>query len=63
MGEQGHVGEILQMTAEGRNIKVLLDIGVPLRALLSKDEARRLGVMVCEKVRVFVDPEAVEPAG
>ncbi|PTN37837.1 ABC transporter ATP-binding protein [Desulfonatronum sp. SC1] len=61
--EQGHVGEILQMTAEGRNIKVLLDIGVPLRTLLSKDDARRLGVMVGEKVRVRIDPEAIELAG
>ncbi|GAB6057507.1 ABC transporter ATP-binding protein [Desulfonatronum parangueonense] len=62
-GGQGHVGEILQMTAEGPNIKVLLDIGVPLRTLLSKDEARRLGVMVGEKVRVLVDPDALELAG
>ena len=60
---QGHVGEILQMTAEGPNIKVLLDIGVPLRTLLSKDEARHLGVMVGEKVRVRIDPEAIELAG
>ncbi|WP_051822229.1 ABC transporter ATP-binding protein [Desulfonatronum thiodismutans] len=63
MAEQGHVGEILQMTAEGPNIKVLVDIGVPLRSILSKDEVRRLGVMVGDKVRVLVDPEAVEVAG
>ncbi|SDB41209.1 tungstate transport system ATP-binding protein [Desulfonatronum thiosulfatophilum] len=60
--EQGHVGEILQMTAEGPNIKVLLDIGVPLRTLLSKDEARHLDAMVGEKVRVRIDPEAIELA-
>lgn len=62
LSEQGHVGEILQMTAEGPNIKVLLDIGVPLRTLLSKDEARHLGVMVGDKVRVRIDPEAIELA-
>ncbi|SMP52537.1 tungstate transport system ATP-binding protein [Desulfonatronum zhilinae] len=60
--EQGHVGEVLQMTAEGPNIKVLLDIGVPLRTLLSKGEARHLGVMVGDKVRVRIDPEAIELA-
>jgi tungstate transport system ATP-binding protein len=59
---QGHVGEILQMTAEGPNIKVLLDIGAPLRTLLSKDEAKLLGAMVGEKVRVRIDPEAIELA-
>ncbi|WP_052812855.1 ABC transporter ATP-binding protein [Desulfonatronum thioautotrophicum] len=61
--DQGHVGDILQMTAEGPNVKVLVDIGVPLRGILSKDEARRLGVMVGDKVRVRVDPEALELAG
>ena len=60
---QGYVGEILQMTAEGPNIKVLLDIGVPLRTLLSKEDARHLGVMVGDKVRVRIDPEAIELAG
>ncbi|PTN37867.1 hypothetical protein C6366_04895 [Desulfonatronum sp. SC1] len=60
MAEQGHVGEILQMTVEGPNIMVLVDIGVLLRSITSKDEARRLGVMVGDKVRVLVDPEALE---
>ncbi len=60
---QGYVGEILQMTAEGPNIKVLLDIGAPLRTLLSKDDARRLGAMVGEKVHVHIDSKAIELAG
>lgn len=53
----------MQMTAEGPNIKVLLDIGAPLRTLLSKDEARRLGVMVGDNVSVRIDPKAIELAG
>jgi tungstate transport system ATP-binding protein len=61
--KRGHVGEILQMTAEGPKIKMLVDIGVPLRSILSKDEVRRLGIMVGDKVRVLVDPEALELAG
>lgn len=59
----GHVGEILQMAAEGEDIRVLVDIGVTIRTLLTKNEAKRLGTMVGEKVRVLIDPQAVELAG
>ena len=55
-------GRVLQMTAEGEHVKVLLDVGMPLRTLMTRDEAARSGIMVCDQVRVAIDPEAVQVA-
>ncbi len=62
MSLQDHVGEVVQMTAEGPNIKVLLDMGVTVRAVLSKEEIKRVRVMVGDRVRVVFGQGAVEPA-
>jgi tungstate transport system ATP-binding protein len=53
-------GEVLQMTAEGENIKVLLDVGVPLRTLLTRDQAKSFGILVGDQVQVVIQPDAVE---
>lgn len=55
-----HSGRILQMTAEGEHIKVLLDIGVPLRTLSTREEAAELGVLVGDKVFVQIGPDSAQ---
>jgi tungstate transport system ATP-binding protein len=53
-------GRVLQMTAEGNHIKVLLDIGVPVRSLLSREEAVQSGILVGDEVHVSIDPDAMQ---
>ncbi len=52
--------EIIQMTAEGDYIKVLLDMGVPIRALLSREEARLSRFLVGDRVHVAFEDGAVQ---
>lgn len=55
-------GQVLQMTAEGEHVKILLDVGMPLRTLVTREEAVRLGIVVGDQVQVAIDPEAVQVA-
>jgi tungstate transport system ATP-binding protein len=54
-------GKVLQMTAEGGQIKVLLDIGFPLRAVISRQEAAASGIMAGDEVRVNFEAGAAQP--
>jgi len=45
-------GTVLQMTAEGEHIKVLLDVGVPLRTIMSRKKAVESGIFVGDEVKV-----------
>jgi tungstate transport system ATP-binding protein len=51
-------GRVLQMTAEGGHIKVLLDAGVPLRTIMTRQEAVESGIFVGDQVRIEFDPDA-----
>ncbi|HDQ40243.1 MAG TPA: ATP-binding cassette domain-containing protein [Desulfonatronum sp.] len=53
-------GRVLQMTAEGEQIKILLDIGVPVRTLLSRKEAVQSGILVGDEVQVAIDSGATQ---
>ncbi|MFO7685868.1 MAG: ATP-binding cassette domain-containing protein [Desulfobacterales bacterium] len=53
-------GRVLQMTAEGDRIKVLLDVGVLLRTLLSREETVRSGILVGDQVHVGFAPDAAQ---
>lgn len=53
-------GTVLQMTAEAEHIKVLLDVGVPLRTILTRKEAVASGIFVGDKVKVGFKPGAVQ---
>jgi len=53
-------GTVLQMTAEGEHIKVLLDVGVPLRTILTRKEAVESGIFVGDKVNVGFAPGAAQ---
>lgn len=51
-------GLVLQMTSEGGHIKVLLDVGVPLRTIMTRQEAVESKIFVGDEVRVEFDPDA-----
>lgn len=55
-----HSGRVLQMTLEGDAVKLHVDIGIPLKTVLSRDEAVNSGIMVGDTVRVAIDPEAIQ---
>jgi len=44
--------KVLQMTAEGEHIKVLLDAGFPLRSIISRKEAVDSGIFVGDEVKI-----------
>ena len=45
-------GKVLQMTSEGDHIRTLLDVGVPIRAIMSRKEAVESGIFVGDEVKV-----------
>jgi tungstate transport system ATP-binding protein len=45
-------GKLLQMTSDGEHIKALLDVGVPIRAIISRKEAAKSGIIVGDEVKV-----------
>jgi tungstate transport system ATP-binding protein len=51
-------GRLLQMTSDGKHIKALLDVGVPIRAIISRKEAAESGVFVGDEVKVGFEAEA-----
>ncbi|MCB2217212.1 ABC transporter ATP-binding protein [Desulfofustis glycolicus] len=55
-----HSGRVLQMTLEGDAVKLHVDIGIPLKTVLSRDEAVDSGIMVGDTVRVAIDPDAIQ---
>ncbi len=59
---QLYPGKVLQMTAEDRQIKVLLDIGFPIRSIIKRQEALESGILAGDDVLVGFDPGAAQPA-
>ncbi len=51
-------GTVLQMTAEDGHIRVLLDAGVPLRTIMTRQEAVESRIFVGDQVRVEFAPDA-----
>ncbi|RQD79156.1 ABC transporter ATP-binding protein [Desulfonatronospira sp. MSAO_Bac3] len=58
--EQVVPGRVLQMTDEGGQIRVLLDIGFPIRSLVSREDIARSGILVGDEVYVGVEAGAVD---
>ncbi len=53
-------GSVLQMTSEGGHIKILLDVGVPLRTIMTRQEAVESGIFVGDEVMVGFAPDAAQ---
>jgi tungstate transport system ATP-binding protein len=54
-------GRVLQLAAEGEDILALVDIGVTVKAILSRQEVLQLGILAGDQVRVAIAPDAVVP--
>ncbi|WP_051617359.1 ABC transporter ATP-binding protein [Desulfonatronovibrio hydrogenovorans] len=55
-----HTGKIQQMTAEDNQIKVLLDVGFPIRTILTPQDVADKRFLVGDEVRVEFEEGAVE---
>ena len=53
-------GRVLQITGEGRFVRVLVDVGIPLSLLLSAEAYRVDPFLIGDEIRVLCPPEAVE---
>jgi tungstate transport system ATP-binding protein len=53
-------GKLLQMTSDGEHIKALLDVGVPIRLIISRKEAVESGIFVGDEVKVGFEAGAVQ---
>ncbi len=63
MSANGFVpGTVLQMTAEDDQIKVLMDIGFPIRSVMTRQEAAESGILVGDEVMVGFDSDAAQLA-
>jgi tungstate transport system ATP-binding protein len=52
---------VLQLAAEGEDILALVDIGVIVRTILSRQDVLQLGILAGDQVRVAIAPDAVVP--
>lgn len=55
-------GKVLQMTAEGEHIKVLTDIGFPIRSVMTRQSLVEWEILAGDEVMVGFDPGAIQPA-
>ncbi len=53
-------GEIIQLTVDGDHVKILLDIGVPIRTFLPGRHFKQLRFLVGERVKVAFEKGAVK---
>jgi tungstate transport system ATP-binding protein len=53
-------GRLLQMTSDGEHIKALLDVGVLIRAIISRKEAVESGIFVGDEVRLGFEAGAAQ---
>ena len=51
-------GRVLQMTSDGDHIKALLDVGIPIRTIMSRDDVIESGIVVGDEVKVAFEPGA-----
>ncbi|MBE0583280.1 MAG: ATP-binding cassette domain-containing protein [Desulfofustis sp.] len=55
-----HAGRVMQMTLEGDAVKLHVDIGMPIKTVMSREEAVNSRIMVGDRVQVEIDPEAIQ---
>jgi tungstate transport system ATP-binding protein len=52
-------GTVVQMTADGDSLSLLLDIGIALRTIMQKQKATESKILVGDQVKVVFSPKAV----
>jgi tungstate transport system ATP-binding protein len=61
-GETTYPARVVQMTAEGERIKLLLDLGISLQALSTREAVAASGIMAGDRVQVAFQPGAIQLA-
>lgn len=51
---------VQQMTVEGNSVKVLLDVGVPLKTIVPHERVAADRILVGDRVQVVIDPQTVQ---
>ena len=59
-GDHGFVGRVIQLTDEGGDVRVLVDIGIPISVLLGKKEYKQAPILTGERVALVCPPESIE---
>jgi tungstate transport system ATP-binding protein len=58
--ENGFVGQVLQLTDEGGDVRALIDIGIPISVLLERNIYRKAPVLTGDRVFVICPPQSIE---
>jgi tungstate transport system ATP-binding protein len=62
-GKQGNHtldGRVIQLTDEGDDVRVLVDIGVPISAFLSREAYKQTRILAGDTVALVCPPESIE---
>jgi tungstate transport system ATP-binding protein len=54
------VGQVIQLTDEGGDVRVLIDIGIPISVLVERETYKRAAVLTGDRVLVICPPESIE---
>ncbi len=60
VGDNRFIGKVLQLTDEGRDVRVLVDIGIPVSVLLEREVYKRAPILTGDRVAVICPPESIE---
>jgi tungstate transport system ATP-binding protein len=59
-GKKALVGQVIQLTDEGGDVRVLVDVGIPISVVLGRDLYEKAPVLIGQRVSVVIPPESVE---
>ncbi len=59
-GDNGFIGQVVQLTDEGDDVRVLIDIGVPISVLLEKKAYKQTPILTGDRVVVVCPPESIK---
>ena len=53
-------GRVIQLTDEGDDVRVLVDVGIPINALLSREAYKQTPILAGDRVALVCPPESIE---
>lgn len=59
-GDNGVVGQVVQLTDEGADVRALIDVGIPISVLLKKETYKKAPVLTGDRVVVICPPKSIE---
>jgi tungstate transport system ATP-binding protein len=58
--DNGFVGQVVQLTDEGGNVRALIDVGIPISVLLTREAYKKAPVLTGDRVLVICPPQSIE---